>query len=82
MVRSPADYGMRILIDARYCEEQVKAMRHMSVYVQFPEDERKEFKDIKPEKVKYSMMNFFNDIKEMDKKQVEKQVKKKKKAKT
>ncbi len=81
VVRSPTDYGMRILVDARYCEEEVKNMRHMSVYTQFPEDERIEFADIQPEKVKFSMMNFFNDIKEMDKKPVEKPEKKKKKAK-
>jgi len=56
-------------------------MRHMSVYTQFPEDERIEFADIKPEKVKFSMMNFFSDIREMDKKPVTKPEKKKKKAK-
>jgi DNA excision repair protein ERCC-2 len=79
VVRSPTDYGMRILVDARYCMEEAKAMRHMSVYMQIPEDERIEFKDIKPEKVKYSMMNFFNDIKEMDKKPPEGPPAKKKK---
>jgi len=63
VVRSPEDYGMRILVDRRFTQESVKDMKRYSIYMQFPEDERKEFHDIKPEKVKFSMMNFFTDIK-------------------
>jgi DNA excision repair protein ERCC-2 len=66
VVRSPDDYGMRILIDRRYTKESVQDMKRYSIYMQFPEDERGEFHDIKPDKVKYSMMNFFTDIKRMD----------------
>ncbi len=66
VVRSPDDYGMRILIDHRYTSQSLKDMKRYSIYSQFPEDERSEFIDIKPEKVKYSMINFFRDIKRMD----------------
>jgi DNA excision repair protein ERCC-2 len=66
VVRSPDDYGIRILIDHRYTLESAKDMKRYSIYVQFPEDERKEFHDIKPDKVKFSMMNFFTDIKRTD----------------
>ncbi|AFD00922.1 Rad3-related DNA helicase [Methanocella conradii HZ254] len=75
VVRSPEDYGIRILIDHRYTQQSVKDMKRYSIYAQFPEDERSEFHDIKPEKVKYSMMNFFMDIKRMDEKPKEKKAK-------
>jgi DNA excision repair protein ERCC-2 len=68
VVRSPDDYGVRILIDHRYTLESVQDMKRYSIYMQFPEDERREFHDIKPDKVKFSMMNFFTDIKRMDEK--------------
>jgi DNA excision repair protein ERCC-2 len=66
VVRSPDDYGMRILIDRRYTSESAQDFKRYSIYSQFPEDERREFHDIKPEKVKFSIMNFFTDIKRMD----------------
>ncbi len=66
VVRSPEDYGMRILVDHRYTQESLKGMKRYSIYMQFPEDERREFHDIKPDKVKFSMMNFFTDIKRAD----------------
>ncbi|HTY90836.1 MAG TPA: ATP-dependent DNA helicase [Methanocella sp.] len=75
VVRSPDDYGVRILADRRYTSESVKDMARYSIYMQFPEDERREFKDIKPEKVKFSMMNFFMDIKRMDEKPKKKKAK-------
>lgn len=66
VVRSPSDYGIRILVDARFTRASVKNLGRYSIYMQFPEDERKEFVDVKPEKVKFSMMNFFNDIRAQD----------------
>ncbi len=66
VVRSPADYGIRVLADARFTHESVIRMKRYSIHMQFPDDERREFKDVKPEKVKYSMMNFFNDIRALD----------------
>jgi len=77
VVRSPEDYGIRVLIDHRFTKQSAEDMKRYSIYNQFPEDERREFADIKPDKVKFSMMNFFTDIKRMDAKPP-----KKKKAKT
>ncbi len=68
VVRSPEDYGIRILIDRRYTQDSAKDMKRYTIYMQFPEVERKEFHDIKPDKVKFSIMNFFTDIKRMDEK--------------
>ena len=62
VVRSPTDYGMSVLVDARFTHESVIRMKRYSIHMQFPDDERKEFVDVKPDKVKFSMMNFFTDI--------------------
>lgn len=75
VVRSPDDYGVRILVDHRYTQESVKDMGRYSIYMQFPEDERKEFHDIKPDKVRFSLLNFFTDIKRMNQKPVKKKSK-------
>ncbi|HUL62050.1 MAG TPA: ATP-dependent DNA helicase [Methanocella sp.] len=66
VVRSPTDYGMRILADARFTHGSVIGMKRYSIHMQFPEDERREFVDVKPEKVKFSMANFFQDIAAQD----------------
>jgi DNA excision repair protein ERCC-2 len=66
VVRSPADYGIRVLADARFTHGSVAGMKRFSIHMQFPGDERKEFIDVKPEKVKFSMLNFFNDIRALD----------------
>ena len=63
VVRSPSDYGIRVLADARFTHASVAKMKRFSIHMHFPDDERKEFVDVKPEKVKFSMMNFFGDIK-------------------
>ncbi|MDO9098004.1 MAG: helicase C-terminal domain-containing protein, partial [Candidatus Methanoperedens sp.] len=63
VVRSPDDYGVRVLLDARYVSSSVKKMGKYSVFNIFPEEERVEIVDVAPERVKYSLMNFFNDIK-------------------
>ncbi len=63
VVRSPDDYGVRVLLDARYASSSVKKMGKYSVFNIFPEEERAEIVDVAPERVKYSLMNFFNDIK-------------------
>ncbi|MFZ2411346.1 MAG: ATP-dependent DNA helicase, partial [Candidatus Methanoperedens sp.] len=62
VVRSPDDYGVRVLLDARYASSSVKKMGKYSVFNIFPEEERAEIVDVAPERVKYSLMNFFNDI--------------------
>jgi len=62
VVRSPDDYGARILLDGRYTSASEKRYGKYSVFKFFPEEERNEIIDVEPEKVKYSLMNFFNDI--------------------
>jgi DNA excision repair protein ERCC-2 len=62
VVRSPEDYGARILLDGRYTSASEKRYGKYSVFKFFPEEERAEIIDVEPERVKYSLMNFFNDI--------------------
>lgn len=63
VVRSPQDYGARVLLDGRYTSSSVKRWGKYSVFTIFPEEEQAEIVDVKPENVKYSVMNFFRDIK-------------------
>jgi DNA excision repair protein ERCC-2 len=63
VVRSPQDFGVRVLLDGRYTSSSAKKLGKYSVFNIFPETEREEIIDVKPENVKYSLMNFFNDIK-------------------
>ncbi|MCZ7355975.1 MAG: ATP-dependent DNA helicase [Candidatus Methanoperedens sp.] len=62
VVRSPDDYGVRVLLDGRYLSSSVKRWGKYSVFNIFPEQERGEIIDVAPERVKYSLMNFFNDV--------------------
>jgi len=62
VVRSPGDYGARVLLDGRYTSTSVKRYGKYSVFKFFPDEERAEIIDVEPERVKYSLMNFFNDI--------------------
>ncbi len=64
VIRSPEDYGARVLLDVRYTNESQKTMGKYSVYPRFPPDEREEIIDVTPKKVKYALMNFFDDIKQ------------------
>ena len=59
VVRSPADFGARILLDGRFLNDSPELFGKFSVFNSFPEDERKEIVDVEPAKVKYSLMNFF-----------------------
>lgn len=61
VVRSPVDYGVRVLLDGRFTTEAPKKFGKFSVHEIFPDDEREEFIDVEPQKVKYSLMNFFQD---------------------
>lgn len=65
VVRSPNDYGARILLDERYMPSAVKKFGKYSVFDIFPKEERDEFIDVAPERVKYSLMNFFSNIKKL-----------------
>lgn len=62
VIRSEDDYGVRILLDERYTSESVKSKGKISVFNIFPKEEQDEFVDVAPERVKYSLMNFFNNI--------------------
>ena len=66
VVRSPDDYGVRVLADARFTHGSVARMKRYSIHMQFPEDERREFADVKPDKVKFALMNFFKDLQVKD----------------
>jgi DNA excision repair protein ERCC-2 len=66
VVRSPDDYGARVLLDGRYTSDSPKIMGRYSVFRDFPPEEQAEIVDVGADKVKYSLMNFFNDIKLLD----------------
>jgi DNA excision repair protein ERCC-2 len=61
VVRSPLDHGARILLDGRFTTEAPKKFGKFAVFEIFPDEEREEFIDVEPDKVKYSLMNFFQD---------------------
>jgi DNA excision repair protein ERCC-2 len=58
VVRGPADFGVRVLLDERYT---TAGMRKYSVRDAFPLEERKELIDVAPEKLKFGMLNFYTD---------------------
>jgi len=58
VIRSPEDFGVRILADKRYTEAD---MGKYSVRRSFPVEEREELVDINSEKLKFAMLNFFTD---------------------
>ncbi|MGM0604148.1 MAG: ATP-dependent DNA helicase [Halobacteriota archaeon] len=58
VIRSPDDFGVRILADKRYTSAD---MGKYSVRNTFPIEERREVTDIAPDKLKFAMMNFFSD---------------------
>jgi DNA excision repair protein ERCC-2 len=61
VVRSPEDYGVRVLLDKRY----TRAGRDMGKYGvrdSFPPEERDELIDVAPAKLKFAMLNFFADL--------------------
>nr|WP_255666136.1 ATP-dependent DNA helicase [Haladaptatus sp. DYF46] len=61
VIRSPEDFGVRILLDKRYTEKSVREMGKYSVRETFPPEEREETIDIAPGKLKFAMLNFFTD---------------------
>jgi DNA excision repair protein ERCC-2 len=62
VVRSPADYGVRILLDGRYLTDSERRWPKYSVFRFFPDEDKSEFVDVEPTKVKYSLLNFFQDM--------------------
>ncbi len=61
VVRSPVDYGVRILLDGRFLTDSRQRYGKFAVFEIFPPDEKEEFVDVQSEKVKFSLMNFFQD---------------------
>ena len=62
VVRSPEDFGARILLDKRYTEAAEMEMHDYAVRGTFPPEERREMVDIGPEKLKFSLLNFYQDM--------------------
>ncbi len=62
VVRSPDDFGARILLDARYTERASIEMPEYAVRGTFPPEERAEMLDIEPEKLKFGLLNFYSDL--------------------
>ena len=58
VIRSPEDFGVRILADKRYTQAD---MGKYGVRGSFPVEEREELVDIDPEKLKFAMLNFYRD---------------------
>ncbi|WP_435320008.1 ATP-dependent DNA helicase [Haloarchaeobius sp. TZWSO28] len=66
VIRSPDDFGVRVLLDERYTAKSKGEMGKYSVRDTFPAEERDEMLDIKPEKLKFAMMNFYQDMEAYD----------------
>jgi DNA excision repair protein ERCC-2 len=62
VIRSPEDFGARVLIDERYMASNHAELGDYSVYPSFPAEERSEHIDIAPEKLKFAMLNFYTDM--------------------
>ncbi|MFC7018442.1 MULTISPECIES: ATP-dependent DNA helicase [Haloarcula] len=62
VVRSPEDFGARILLDKRYTEAAEMEMHDYAVRGAFPPEERSEMVDIDPQKLKFAMLNFYQDV--------------------
>jgi DNA excision repair protein ERCC-2 len=62
VVRSPDDFGARILLDGRYTERAEIEMSEYAVRGTFPPEERAEMTDVDPEKLKFGLLNFFSDM--------------------
>ena len=62
VVRSPEDFGARVLLDARYTERAEVEMGDYAVRGAFPPEERAEMVDLDPGKLKFAMLNFYQDM--------------------
>ena len=59
VIRSPEDFGVRMLVDRRYTKASRTGMRKYSVNSTFPPEERTEMVDVDPEKLRFSLLNFY-----------------------
>jgi DNA excision repair protein ERCC-2 len=60
VIRSPEDFGVRILADKRYTRASAD-MGKYGVRSTFPPEERAELVDVNPSKLKFAMLNFYAD---------------------
>jgi DNA excision repair protein ERCC-2 len=60
VIRSPEEFGVRALVDKRYTTRAAE-MGKYGVRGSFPPEERAEFVDVDPSKLKFAMLNFFTD---------------------
>ncbi len=66
VVRSPSDFGARVLVDERYTQSNRVELGEYSVYPSFPPEERSEHIDVEPGKLKFALLNFFADMDAFD----------------
>ncbi len=59
VIRSPADIGTRVLLDRRYTAGGRAELGEYSVYDTFPEELREELVDVNPDKLKFALLNFY-----------------------
>ncbi len=71
LVRSPMDFGVRILMDSRYQGSLMRKLGKFSVFQYFPPEERKEFIDIAPRDVGNLVREFFAHITSNDQEKIE-----------
>jgi len=62
VVRSPTDFGVRVLLDERYTRSERHDLGEYSVYPSFPPEQREEHIDVAPEKLPFAMLNFYADM--------------------
>jgi DNA excision repair protein ERCC-2 len=62
VVRSPDDFGARVLLDARYTERAGVEMPEYAVRGAFPPEERAEMVDIDPDKLRFGLLNFYQEL--------------------
>jgi DNA excision repair protein ERCC-2 len=61
VIRSPDDIGARVLLDQRYTAAGTAALGRYSVRDAFPPEEREELIDVDPEKLKFTLLNFYQE---------------------
>ena len=66
VVRSPRDFGVRILLDARYQGSLQKKLGKFTVFKYFPPEESREFLDVAPAEVGPVLEDFFSNINTSD----------------
>ncbi|ACV11592.1 DEAD_2 domain protein [Halorhabdus utahensis DSM 12940] len=62
VVRSPDDFGARVLVDRRYTEKAEIESPEYAVRGTFPPVERGEMIDVDPDKLKFGLLNFYADM--------------------